>query len=104
MPCKAFARGRIDRLVKSVSAGSVSIKHLAKNQLFFLMLLLMLLSLRLFLYLFLLLLLLLVSETCPRLRLWETLRAKNPRLLREISLFDRENRRRANRRRRTNLK
>ena len=48
MPCKAFARGRIDRLVKSVSAGSVSIKHLAKDQLFFLLLLLMLLSLRLF--------------------------------------------------------
>ena len=47
MPCKAFARGRIDRLVKSVS-GRVSIKHLAKDQLFFLLLLLMLLSLWLF--------------------------------------------------------
>ena len=45
MPCKDFARGRIDRLVRSVSVGSVSIKHLAKDQLFFLLLLLLLLSL-----------------------------------------------------------
>ena len=42
MPCKVFARGRIDRLVRSVSVGSVSIKHLAKDQLFFLLLLLLL--------------------------------------------------------------